>query len=420
MAEACDIATPVAPSARARSRQGLVITLAFLLLAGGTLVIGAHGWRQGALFLVGGLIGMTLVHAGIGFTSAYRKLFTLGDASGVNAQILMLAAASVLFAPVLSAGFAFGHEVVGAVAPVGLRVAIGAFLFGMGMQLGCACGSGTLSSIGAGSLRMGITLAAFCAGGFWASLDAPFWAALPSWGAISLGEELGWGRAVFLQLAVLGALALALRHWGARIKGTQGSPQPASATARSSPWRGLWEGPWPLVWGALALAALNLATLLLAGHPWSVTWGFTLWAAKVAAAIGWEPSASAFWTGPFQRAALENSVFADVISVMNMGIVLGALGAAALAGRFSPTLRLPYPTLVAVIVGGLMMGYGARLAFGCNIGAFFSGVASFSLHGWLWIVCALAGTAIGVRLRGVCGLPNERRPGAVSPAPTAP
>ena len=37
------------------------------------------------------------------------------------------------------------------------------------------------------------------------------------------------------------------------------------------------------------------------------------------------------------------------------------------------------------------MGYGARLAFGCNIGALFSGIASGSLHGWLWMAAALAG-----------------------------
>ena len=58
------------------------------------------------------------------------------------------------------------------------------------------------------------------------------------------------------------------------------------------------------------------------------------------------------------------------------------------------------------VIGGLAMGYGARLAFGCNIGAFFSGIASTSLHGWLWIVCALAGTWIGVRLRPYFGLQN--------------
>ena len=44
------------------------------------------------------------------------------------------------------------------------------------------------------------------------------------------------------------------------------------------------------------------------------------------------------------------------------------------------------------------MGYGARIAYGCNIGAFFSGVASTSLHGWLWIAAALPGCWIGLRL----------------------
>lgn len=59
------------------------------------------------------------------------------------------------------------------------------------------------------------------------------------------------------------------------------------------------------------------------------------------------------------------------------------------------------------MLGGLIMGYGARMAFGCNIGAFFSGIASFSLHGWVWIVFALMGTWVGVRLRPLFGLSNK-------------
>jgi uncharacterized membrane protein YedE/YeeE len=91
---------------------------------------------------------------------------------------------------------------------------------------------------------------------------------------------------------------------------------------------------------------------------------------------------------------------------MDIGIVAGALTAAGLAGRFRPMLRIPWRGAAAALIGGLLLGYGARLAFGCNIGAFFSGIASTSLHGWLWIVCALAGTWIGVRLRPLFGLPD--------------
>ena len=56
------------------------------------------------------------------------------------------------------------------------------------------------------------------------------------------------------------------------------------------------------------------------------------------------------------------------------------------------------------MIGGLLMGYGARLAFGCNIGAYFGGIASFSLHGYIWGVLALAGTFLALYLRPIFGL----------------
>jgi uncharacterized membrane protein YedE/YeeE len=62
--------------------------------------------------------------------------------------------------------------------------------------------------------------------------------------------------------------------------------------------------------------------------------------------------------------------------------------------------------VLAALVGGVLMGYGSWLAFGCNVGAYFSGIASTSLHGWLWIAFALIGTAIGVRLRPWFSLAN--------------
>ena len=54
---------------------------------------------------------------------------------------------------------------------------------------------------------------------------------------------------------------------------------------------------------------------------------------------------------------------------------------------------------LAAVVGGPLLGYGARIAYGCNIGAFFGGVASGSLHGWLWLVAAFIGNIAGTRLR---------------------
>jgi hypothetical protein len=376
-----------------------VALAAFTALLGSALALGQDGWRYGVLLLIGALLGVSLYHAAFGFTSAYRRVLLHREVTGVVAQLAMLGLAVLLFAPILARGDVLGREVAGALAPAGLQVGIGSLLFGIGMQLGGGCGSGTLYTVGGGSARMIVTLIAFCAGAFAGSLDIARYADLPTWGTISLAAELGFPSAVLLQLAILAALWLSLRRWGRGV--AQRPLWGEGLTARR-----LLTGPWPPLLGAIMLAVSNLATLLVAGHPWTVTWAFTLWGAKAATAFGWQPLGSAFWIDGFPARALQDSVLHDHVSIMDAGIMLGALLAAALAGRFSPSLRVPPLSLLAAVLGGLLMGYGARLSFGCNIGAFVSGVASFSLHGWLWIVGALLGTGIGIRLRPWFGLEN--------------
>jgi len=345
-------------------------------------------WRLAVLFALGIALGATLYVTAFGFTSAYRRLILQRDAGGVRAQIVMLAIATVLFAPVLAAGTVFGEGVTGAVAPAGLQVAIGAFLFGVGMQLGGGCGSGSLYTAGGGNTRMVVVLAAFCAGGFWASLHMDWWAELPVWETQALSERLGWPAAVALQLAFLAVLWVGLKRYArGRL---------AAERNREKLWLA----------GAGLLAVLNLAVLIVAGHPWTITWAFTLWGAKGALLAGWDPASSAFWSAPFQREALAGSVLADVTSLMDIGILIGALAAAGVAGRFAPRLAFTPRLMASAVIGGLIMGYGARIAFGCNIGAFFSGVASTSPHGWLWIAAALPGNALGVKLRPWFGLEN--------------
>ncbi|MGH2604244.1 MAG: YeeE/YedE thiosulfate transporter family protein, partial [Dehalococcoidia bacterium] len=194
-------------------KQRAVALAALVALLGGALILGQQGWRYGALLTIGVLLGMSLYHAAFGFTSAYRNALLHRDVTGVVAQLIMLGLAMLLFAPVLARGEAFGHGIVGAVAPASLQVAIGSFLFGLGMQLGGGCGSGTLYTVGGGSARMVVTLIAFCAGAFAGSLDMARYAGLPGLGTVSLAAQFGFGGAILLQLSVLVALWLGLRLW---------------------------------------------------------------------------------------------------------------------------------------------------------------------------------------------------------------
>ena len=88
-------------------------------------------------------------------------------------------------------------------------------------------------------------------------------------------------------------------------------------------------------------------------------------------------------------------------------MILGAMAAAAATRPFARTAWPPARSLLAAAIGGLLMGWGARIGFGCNIGAFFGGVASGSLHGWIWFAAALGGCLIGIRLRPLFGLSRD-------------
>ncbi|MCC9626050.1 YeeE/YedE family protein [Thalassospira sp. MA62] len=385
--------------------KGHAVAVAVLFVLVGIGIAQAVDLHQAVLYGIGGLLGISLYHAAFGFTGGWRRFSVEKRGRGMRAQLLMIAVAAAAFIPMLALGSPFGGSVVGAVAPVGVSVLVGAFLFGLGMQLGGGCGSGTLFTVGGGSARMLFTLVFFIIGAVIGTAHLPMWLELPSLPPMSLGQEFGvFGGLIvtFVGLAVVALITVLVE------KRAHGSLEQAPAAPRAGVAR-LLHGPWPLVWTGIFLAVLNVATLVTAGHPWSITFGFGLWGAKIAQGIGIPVETWEFWNWGGPAAALGNSVLEDNTSVMNFGIVIGAAFAAALAGKFAPKVKVPLASLLAAAIGGLLMGYGARLAFGCNIGAFFSGVASGSVHGWLWFVMAFAGSWIGIALRPVFGMDGFRK-----------
>jgi uncharacterized protein len=393
--------SPVAIESRALVPGPAAITAIVIALAAWYLNA-AISWRQSALFLVGAGAGVVLYHAAFGFTSSWRVFISDRRGAGLRAQMLMLAITCVVFFPLLAGGTVFGQTVRGSVSPIGVGVAAGAFIFGLGMQLGGGCASGTLFSVGGGSTRMLITLFFFIIGSVIGTAHMGWWTAQPAFPATSIVTTMGPWPALAASLMLFGAIA-----WltVAAERKRHGQLVDDTKPARGPRWL---TGPWPLIAGAVGLAVVNIATLTIGGRPWGVTSAFALWGAKWFAALGVDVASWSYWTAPAQAAALKSSVLMDITSVMDFGIILGALMAAFLAGRFAPVWRISTPSLAAAVIGGLLLGYGARLAYGCNIGAYFSGIASGSLHGWLWLVAAFAGNVIGTRLRPMFDLNVEK------------
>lgn len=356
---------------------------------------------QPLLFAIGLLLGYTLFHARFGFTSAFRRLMSVGNGQAMRSHMLMLAVAVTLFAPILAYGTTiFGGSVAGYVSPVGVSLLVGAFVFGIGMQLGGGCASGTLYAVGGGRSVMFITFIFFVIGATIGAYHLPFWTEeMPSFAPFSLATStgLGYSGAWVLSLVLFALIAWVTLVVEKKTKAPKMAPVPTE-----SGWRRIFRGSWPLFAAAIVLAILNALTLLTRGQPWGITSAFSLWGSKIASSFGVDVANWGYWQGA-NAAALNASIFADSTTVMNIGIIIGAFIASAAGGLFKFT-QITLGNFAASVIGGLMMGYGARLAFGCNIGAYFGGIASFSAHGYIWGIMAMAGTFLALYLRPLFGL----------------
>lgn len=361
--------------------------------------------RQGLLALVGVGFGYVMYQASFSFAGGWRAAITEGRTVSIRAQMLAIGLAAIAIMPLLQQEVVLGQALTGAVGPIGVSLMVGSLLFGFGMQLGGGCASGTLFTVGGGSTRMLLTLVFFIAGALIGTAHLPWWSAQWNLGVVQPANDWGLLPALVLQLAGLVLVFVLARRWELRKRRQVASilEAPTDAPTLRSAER-LWRGYWPLAWASLALALLSVANLLLAGQPWSVTFAFNLWGAKLAALVGIDVSVWEYWTWSMPADALAGPILAETTSVTNFGLILGALLAAGLAGRFAPVTRIPLGSALAAILGGLLMGYGARLAFGCNVGALFSGLASGSLHGWVWFGLAFMGSLAGVRARRWFGL----------------
>jgi uncharacterized membrane protein YedE/YeeE len=372
------------------SGKQATVLLPVLVLGAVAFALGwTRGWVEAVLFALGIGLGAVLWQSAFSFAGAWRRAVNQRRTAGVRAQFLLVGLTACLFLPALDAGAVLGQPVRGFIFPVGLALLLGAFLFGIGMQLGGGCGSGTLYAAGGGASRSWLTLIGFITGATLAAWRAELWMAWPTLAPVPIAGWAGPWPTLLGSLLLLSALA-GLALWWERTR----HPDPTPVFAPAAP-------RWSLGAGALLLTGLGFATLVIAGRPWAITAAFPLWGSKAIEALGVDdPAFWLFWEDPTRTEALLRPVLSDRITLMDLGVIGGAFLAAALAHAPRDRWRAPFlgPALAAM-TGGLLMGIGAVLASGCNISAFLGGVASGSLHGWVWIAAAMPGTALGIWLR---------------------
>lgn len=149
--------------------------------------------------------------------------------------------------------------------------------------------------------------------------------------------------------------------------------------------------PVPAVIAAGVLAAYYFG---LTGTFWAVTGEFTRWGGHVLSWLGVDLSTWDY----FALIGMQGTPLTRIDGVMIIGMFTGCLSAALWANNVK--LRLPQHRIriVQAVAGGIIAGFGARLAMGCNLAAFFTGIPQFSLHAWFFAIATAVGSLAGAKV----------------------
>lgn len=388
----------------------LIIISCLLLAAFATAVfVCGSAWRRGFLFIISGLFGFFLKYGPFGFTSTFRVMLNTGDFNRMRHMLIMFFF-STLFISLLNINnwvkhplffpeknsFSLAHE------KVGLSLVLGSYMFGIGMQLGSGCATGTLVGLGEGSLKSVLVIIFFIMGATIGALNPVFnwWSKLP---ACKTPTTLHWAwiLAIIALLFVLTFIFEFIIHCIKNRRSTDSNDQKSfefnlketrllmtigvsdekdSVTKRK---KFLYD-----LLIDLGIAACIASFFVCDGQVIGVMGVFPLIGGQFLKWCGCKVSTWDYYkTHPLPSNFFDTDMFDSDIF-----IALGAFVASSILRNFGHGQKKQWQEYVKGVFGGLLMGLGGRMSYGCNIGSMLSGINSSSMHGFVWMFCAILGS----------------------------
>ena len=175
------------------------------------------------------------------------------------------------------------------------------------------------------------------------------------------------------------------------------------STSLSSPGRAV-KPFWPPLAAGIALGLVLLLTFVWTGHGLGATGASTRVAAWMGLVVAPAATQANGYLGPMVQSG--NPV-ASWITWQVIGVALGALVAAFMGGRFRVQMdgarSVGTPRRVATaLAGGLLAGFGARVAAGCTSGLGLSGAATLGIAAFVFLGLFFAvGLVVSRIVRGV-------------------
>ncbi|CDI49263.1 YeeE/YedE family protein [Clostridium tetani] len=369
-----------------------------------------------ALFLITGLaVGYVMQRSRFGFAGGVKKIYVTGDGTLTKALMFLFAITLLITAAIHYGAFMAGAKIPGAssVKPTNLGTVIGGVLFGIGMMFGGGCASGTLTDSGEGEIRAFIVLFFFVTGSLIGVKHMPWWEQsifFKLGGKVYLPDTFGYlGSIIVSLLGFLLIYVITMKYEAKRKRENTYTKEEYSDWEKPLPettdykflsertYHKFFIQRWSFYTGAVCLTIMFIAILVTTGKSWGVTSTFADWGAWLYQSVGIVDVSNWPWFASRMK-KINGGFLNDPSSMRNIGILLGATLSLLLARRFSFKKNFKFRDVVFYAIGGLIMGYGARVGLGCNAGALYSAICNFSLSGWVFLPAMTVGGIIGVNL----------------------
>ena len=395
----------------------LVVSLGF------ALYLGVGNEKVGLFALTGLAIGYVMQRSRFGFAGIVRKMYRMGNSDLPKAVLFLLAISLVATASIQYYAHLKGITIPGmsSVKTISMLTVIGAFIFGVGMMFAGGCASGTLTDLGEGYVRAAVTLVFFCLGSVVgvAHLDTLKPSILGNGFKYYFPDHFGYLGSITIFLVFYGILYLLATKYEAKrkangtyvVEGYQEWEKSKEIKSdykifSSETYHNLFVKRWSFYTGGALLSIIFITILVTTGKNWGVTTGFTYWGGRMLRLVGFDLSGIGFFQTEKVMNIMNNGILDNAGAVRNIGIIFGTIVASLLAGGLEITKHIGLKKNLVYIFGGLFMGYGARLASGCNIGAFYSALSQMSLSGIIFGAFLIFGGIAGLKLADRFNLEN--------------
>ncbi|MBS4008189.1 MAG: YeeE/YedE family protein [Clostridium sp.] len=368
--------------------------LLLALVIGSGYILSYSGQRILGFSLLMGLgLGYAFQRSRFCLGAAFRDFILFRSIEPLKSIVLLLTLSSLGFIVIFFYSALNNNSLPLDTDPFGIHTAVGATLFGIGMVLAASCASGMLMRLGEGYIQQYGTLVGFLIGSILGAWNQSFWLPIVFQSpTIFLPAQLGWPLALVVHLGPLILLYLYLRRL------TRQADSHGNIIAGFVPIRKIYREAWSYKTGAIAIAVLSTLLYYGRGRYFAVTTGITYWGTWVFSQLGGNVADWAYYQLPRHQHALDAGFFLTNESLLNFGFILGALISSLGASEARIRKVRSFKHSIVSVVGGVLMGYGSRLALGCNIGAFLSSIASFSVSGWVFALFSFLGAWLGIKL----------------------